>query len=367
MNVLITGATGFLGKYIIDRMLSKGSNMILATALSDEGLERFGNKISFIPNCEILDFNFSSVDLVVNCAFPRASDGIGYANGIGFLNELFHHIQQRLYLFQHLNNLPILFDSVGKLNNLDAICVSSRPRRVEGSYMPCFLAGLDFAKSLSSILSVDIYEVSHQEGHLQSYFLSKKINKNQSFLAVHLSGGTTEILLCKSDNNGFETTIVGGTKDISAGQFIDRVGVELGYRFPCGKQMDTDYKDLNSDNILRVSKDKTWFSFSGNDTKLKRLIENNTINDSQAIYFTFHNIAETLCEALSICSNETGISKIVFTGGVSSSINIKNLIIEKLFDLEVVFADSIYASDCAVGTAYLGERIFNDRKISYGK
>ena len=57
-------------------------------------------------------------------------------------------LRQSNALFQHLNNLPILFDSVGKLNDLDAICVSSRPRRVEGSYMPCFLAGLNFAKSL---------------------------------------------------------------------------------------------------------------------------------------------------------------------------------------------------------------------------
>ena len=55
-----------------------------------------------------------------------------------------------------------------------------------------------------------------------------------------MSGGTTEILLLNRNKNSIEYNIeiVGGTKDISFGQLIDRIGVKLGYRFPAGKYID---------------------------------------------------------------------------------------------------------------------------------
>ena len=55
-----------------------------------------------------------------------------------------------------------------------------------------------------------------------------------------MSGGTTEILLLNRNKNSTEYNIeiVGGTKDISFGQLIDRIGVKLGYRFPAGKYID---------------------------------------------------------------------------------------------------------------------------------
>ena len=36
----------------------------------------------------------------------------------------------------------------------------------------------------------------------------------------------------------FDNEIIGGSKDISAGQFIDRVGVKMGLHFPAGKALE---------------------------------------------------------------------------------------------------------------------------------
>ena len=56
----------------------------------------------------------------------------------------------------------------------------------------------------------------------------------------HISGGTTELLKVTDyfSKKGMKIEIIGGTKDISFGQLIDRIGVALGCSFPSGKEMD---------------------------------------------------------------------------------------------------------------------------------
>lgn len=55
------------------------------------------------------------------------------------------------------------------------------------------------------------------------------------FLAWHLSGGTTELLLVEPDERALHAVAIGGTKDLSAGQVIDRTGKLLGIPFPAEK------------------------------------------------------------------------------------------------------------------------------------
>ena len=49
-------------------------------------------------------------------------------------------VRQSDALFCHVKNLPILMEQLGQVDDLSAIGYSARPRDVEGSYMPCFLA-----------------------------------------------------------------------------------------------------------------------------------------------------------------------------------------------------------------------------------
>ena len=51
------------------------------------------------------------------------------------------------------------------LENVAAVAASTRPRAVEGSYMPCFLAGESLGRSVAEVLNVPFFAVSHQQGH----------------------------------------------------------------------------------------------------------------------------------------------------------------------------------------------------------
>ncbi len=102
-------------------------------------------------------------------------------------------------MFAHVKSLPDL--AGGLFSHVDpqsvaAVGVSTRPRAVDGSYMPCFLAGVCLAKTVASLLRVPLVEVSHQQGHLAAALWSsgREALLDRPFLAWHLSGGTTELL-----------------------------------------------------------------------------------------------------------------------------------------------------------------------------
>lgn len=93
--------------------------------------------------------------------------------------------------------------------------------------MPVFRAGEGQARAAAALLRVPFYPVSHQEGHVRAAMVDAGIDGGKPFLALHLSGGTTEILLCE---NG-RLTLLGGSLDLHAGQLVDRTGVRRICRF----------------------------------------------------------------------------------------------------------------------------------------
>ena len=153
-------------------------------------------------------------------------------------------LRQSEALFSHIKRLPELSDRL--FAHIDpaeirAVGVSTRPRAVEGSYMPCFLAGECQAKVLAAALHLPVYEFSHQQGHIAAVLWSagRLDLLGSDFLAWHLSGGTTELLYVRSSASGdLDCTRIGGSTDISAGQLIDRTGQLLGLDFPSGRALD---------------------------------------------------------------------------------------------------------------------------------
>ena len=108
-------------------------------------------------------------------------------------------LRQSDALFQHVKALPERMEELrraGALENVSAVCASTRPRAVEGSYMPCFLAGESLGRSLAQALDVPFFAVSHQQGHLAAaaWSAGRMELLDAPFLAWHLSGGTTELL-----------------------------------------------------------------------------------------------------------------------------------------------------------------------------
>ena len=153
-------------------------------------------------------------------------------------------LRQSDALFQHIKRLPELLRGLseeGRPNGpLRAVGASTRPRNVEGSYMPCFLAGASQGRGLAAVLGVPFFSWSHQEGHLAAaaWSAGRMGLLDRPFLAWHLSGGTTELLLVWPEGTGLRTEIIGGSSDLSAGQLIDRTGVLLELPFPAGKALD---------------------------------------------------------------------------------------------------------------------------------
>ena len=74
-------------------------------------------------------------------------------------------LRQSDALFQHVKRLPQLLEQL-EIGDIQAVGASTRPRAVEGSYMPCFLAGESQGRGIAATLGVPFYAHSHQQGHL---------------------------------------------------------------------------------------------------------------------------------------------------------------------------------------------------------
>ncbi|MBK5253024.1 MAG: O-sialoglycoprotein endopeptidase [Peptostreptococcaceae bacterium] len=261
-------------------------------------------------------------------------------------------LRQSDAFFKHSNDLPNMLFKV--LNdeeirkNIKRVSVSTRPRSVEGSYMPVFRAGENAAVIMSSALGVPLRRFSHQEGHIKAIKEYSDIKNKDKFIAYHLSGGTTEALLV---NNG-KIEIIGGTKDIAIGQLIDRVGVKLGMDFPAGKEMDkiaTCNEALINPTAVRL--DEGFFNLSGIETQCMKAIEGNLANEM--IPGMFKAIAELLINETKYLSDRYLINDFIFTGGVSSSEFIRSYLPGKV-EANIYFGAPELSGDNAVGIALLG-------------
>lgn len=267
-------------------------------------------------------------------------------------------LRQSDALFQHIKQFNALFDELMKnVDSIDAVGVSARPRSCEGSYMPVFLAGEAFAKTLASGMKIPCYEFSHQDGHIMAALYSLGITDipQERFLSVHMSGGTTEILVTSFNGRGFDVQITGGTRDISAGQFIDRVGVKAGIRFPCGKELE--YLAGKAKNCLKlpVCEKDGYVNFSGVETRIQRM---DTVDADTALGI-FDNIARALTRAVNSCIEKTGCRTVLVAGGVASNSYISEYF-KTHINGRVLISLPQYATDNAAGIAVLAERAYNN-------
>ena len=108
-------------------------------------------------------------------------------------------LRQSDALFHHTAALPAMLAELGAradLTQVRAIGVSARPRPVEGSYMPCFLAGVSAATAFSLSRALPLIELTHQQGHIAAalYAAGDFTLFERESLVFHVSGGTTDLL-----------------------------------------------------------------------------------------------------------------------------------------------------------------------------
>ena len=270
-------------------------------------------------------------------------------------------LRQSNAVFEHIRNLSSLQEEILKNEKYDikAIGYSSRPRDVEGSYMPCFLVGESFSLLLSSIMHVDRYSFSHQAGHVFSAIYSSGMDYSSPFISFHVSGGTTEILYVGIKEADVHITKIGGSIDLHAGQAIDRIGVQMGCRFPCGKYIE-EYA-LQNDTVVTKAKicvNKFDCNLSGlENMALKLYSETNNIKLTSAFVIDF--ISDTIIELTKNVKREYGDINVLYAGGVMSNSIIKKKI-RSTFE-NVYFAEPEFSSDNAVGIALLAREQYLSR------
>ena len=265
-------------------------------------------------------------------------------------------LRQSDALFQHVKHLPEVVEALlGEegLGTVQAVGASTRPRAVEGSYMPCFLAGASQGQVLSQVLGVPFYAFSHQQGHLAAaaWSAGRLDLLDRPFLAWHLSGGTTELLRVEPEEDGVavRAEILGGTSDISAGQLIDRTGVLLGLSFPAGKEVEKLSRQAQKREYYKVKVNGLTFSLSGMENKVRQMVQRGE-EPAEIAWFA----QETVCRVVQACTKAAmeqypGLP-VLCSGGVASNGRLKELLRQ---NCGALFAQPQFSTDNAMGTAIL--------------
>ena len=265
-------------------------------------------------------------------------------------------LRQSDAVFAHTKSLPELSGrlfSNSEVGKITAVGVSTRPRAVEGSYMPCFMVGYSHAKLLSDALGVPLIEVSHQQGHVAASLWSAGHLElmEKPHLAWHLSGGTTELLLVEPEGLNVKCTKIGGTTDISAGQLIDRTGVMLDLPFPAGKHIDALSKEATMKETFKVKCPGMEFSLSGVQNKVQQFHQKNGV-PAETAAFALRCVAGAVFQATKNALMEYPGLKVVFSGGVASN----SMLREVIAPLDPIFCAPQYSTDNAMGVAVLTYR-----------
>ena len=264
-------------------------------------------------------------------------------------------LRQSEALLSHVKRLPELSDRLFaciRTGEIGAVAVSTRPRAVEGSYMPCFLAGESQARVLASALRVPLVEVSHQQGHIAAVLWSadRMDLLGGRFLAWHLSGGTTELLLVDSSDGTVRCEKLGGTTDISAGQLIDRTGQMLGLDFPAGKALDALAAETAGERDCFPVKVKGFeFSFSGLENKVREFRDAHPDQPGKTAAYALRSVCRAVRQATRNARREYPLP-VLFSGGVASNSMLRSV----MADLDPVFGTPACSTDNALGVAVLG-------------
>ena len=280
---------------------------------------------------------------------------LGSARRLLTVGEGERGLQQSQGLFQHVKNLP---DMIGQVMQgapqICAVCASVRPRPAEESYMPVFRAGESQARAAAALLRVPFYPVSHQEGHVRAAMVDAGIDAGRPFLALHLSGGTTEILLADQGR----LTLLGGSLDLHAGQLVDRTGVRMGLGFPAGPALEKLAMQAAPQGLLGVSIKGTSCNLAGAENKIERWLAQGELSREQIAAEAFDFLCRTIERMIENACEATGARQALLAGGVASSTLLRSMLNarakKRRLNCRLHYAHPELSGDNAVGVALLG-------------
>ena len=352
-------------------------------------------------------------------------------------------LQQSEMVFQHVKRLPELMETLLARHpvRIDSVCASLRPRPAPESYMPAFRVGEGYARTVAAALDIPFIETSHQHGHIRAAMIETPLTFWDDFLALHLSGGTTEMLLvrgqgdlgeeknelranavaweedeemagrdpsfflekkkeakknllgetnrtdfearnplCKKSKGSADASkttaaleciapchnscvvtnveLLGGTKDLHAGQMIDRVGVRLGLPFPAGPSLAALAVRGRAFSLLSTSLQGLDCHFSGAEAQAFRMMDAEIISPEDIAAEVFSCVARTVARLILAGCEKTGKTDVLVGGGVASSELIRNETLSRVDKrnrhIHVFFGKPELSGDNAVGVACIG-------------
>lgn len=263
-------------------------------------------------------------------------------------------LRQSDAVFHHTAALPDIFGALPEMRDVAAVGVSDKPRDAEGSYMPCFLVGVGAASCVSKSLGVPLYRFSHQAGHIAAalYSAARTNLIDRPFLAFHVSGGTTEVVLTEPDSETvFRTRTVLSSLDLKAGQAVDRVGVMLGFPFPAGKYVDAESQKSDRNFKIHIRLKDGCCSLSGLQNQCEQMHKKGE-SPADICRYCLCYIGEALSAMATFACAQYGNLPLVFSGGVMSNTLLRKMLSERF---ESVFAKPEFSCDNAAGIAYLAK------------
>lgn len=286
------------------------------------------------------------------------------------IHEQFGGVVPELASRAHIEHIvPVLKKALVEagitVNDVDAIAFTQGP-----GLMGSLVVGTSFAKGLALATNKPLVSVHHMKAHILSHFINQEGKNPPTFpyLCLTVSGGHTQLVVVRSAT---DMEIIGKTIDDAAGEAFDKAAKMLGLPYPGGPLIDRYAAEGNPKafNFAEPKIEGLNFSFSGLKTSilyfLKKQVEIEpefiTTHRSDLCASIQHAITEILIKKLKSAQQETGITCIAVSGGVSVNSGLRNKLDvwqSSNPELNVHLAEPSYCTDNAGMVAVAGSLLF---------
>lgn len=225
----------------------------------------------------------------------------------------------------HMQNIiPVVDAALSEagisVNQLDAIAFTRSP-----GLIGALLVGAGVAKSLALALDIPLIAVHHMQAHVLANCIAEP-RPNFPFLCLTVSGGHTQIVLCRS---ALDMEVIGQTRDDAAGEAYDKSAKLIGLPYPGGPLIDkyAAAGDPTKYSFPEPQIEGLDFSFSGIKTAIMYFLQEQMRKNPEFVKENLadicasvqHRINSILLGKLKKAAQQTGIREICLAGGVSAN------------------------------------------------